>query len=77
MAQRQPEEKTILEQVLKLVTQLTPEEQEIVSEEFFKLQWLRRKLAEAEASLDRGEGISAEEAFAQLEERYKSGKSDK
>jgi hypothetical protein len=70
MAQRNPEGKATLEQVLKLVSQLSPEEQEVLTEEFKKLQCLRQKMAEAAASLDRGEGIPAEKAFAELEERY-------
>ena len=74
MAQRKPEEKTTLDQVLKLVTQLTPEEQGILSEEFAKLQRLRHKCAEAEASLDRGEGIPAEEVFAEFEAEYERRK---
>jgi hypothetical protein len=73
MAQRKPEEQNTFDQVLKLVENLTPEAQEQLVEEM-KLQWLRRELGEAEAQLRRGEGIPAEEAFALLEERYKSRK---
>jgi hypothetical protein len=71
MAQRRSDEKTTLEEVLKLATQLTPEEQDFLADEFSKLQRLRHKLAAAEASLDRGEGIPAVEAFDRLEKRYK------
>jgi hypothetical protein len=69
MAQRKPEEKTTLDQVLRLVSQLTPEDQQLLSEEFAKLQELRRRCAEAEASLDRGEGIPAEVVLEELRER--------
>jgi hypothetical protein len=78
MAQRKPEEKATLEQVLELASQLSPEEQRVLTEEFQKLQWLRQKMAEAAAaSLDRGEGIPAEKAFAELEERYRRRKAGK
>lgn len=70
MAQRKPKEETTLQQVMRLVTQLRPEEQEQVIEEL-KLQWLRREIKKAEDELDRGEGIPAEQVFAELEERYK------
>ncbi len=77
MAQRKPEEKTTLDQVLRLVSQLTPEEQQILSEEFSKLLELRRKCAQAEASLDRGEGIPVEEVFAEFEAEYEGRKANK
>lgn len=77
MAQRKPEEKATLDEVLILACQLSPEDQAVISEEFEKLQWLRRKMAEAESSLDRGEGIPAEQAFAELEERYRRKKAGK
>jgi hypothetical protein len=70
VAQRKPEEQNIFDQVLKLVENLTPEAQEQLIEEM-KLQWLRRELGKSEEQFRRGEGIPAEEAFAQLEERYK------
>lgn len=76
MAQGKPEDKNTFDQVLKLVENLTPEAQEQLVEEM-KLQWLRRELGKAEEQLRRGEGIPAEEAFAQLEERYKGRKADK
>lgn len=69
MAQRKPEEKVTIDQVLKLVSQLTPEDQQILSEEFSKLQELRRRCAEAEASLDRGEGIPGEVVLEKLRQR--------
>lgn len=77
MAQRKPEETTTLDQVLRLVSQLTPEDQQILSEEFSKLQELRRRCAEAEASLDRGEGIPAEEVFDRLEKKYQRMKAER
>ena len=76
MAQRKHEEQTTFDQVLKLVENLTPEAQEQLIEEM-KLQWLRCELGKAEEQLRRGEGRPAEEAFAQLEERYQQRKSDK
>jgi len=64
----QPKEKPTVEQLLKLVDQLTPEEQEALAEEM-KLKRLRRMLAEAEASLDRGEGIPGEVVLEELRQR--------
>lgn len=64
MAQRNPQERSIFEKVIELASQLSTEEQAMLTEEFLKLQRLRQKLAAAECSLERGEGISAEEAFA-------------
>lgn len=75
MAQRKPEEQPTLDQVLKLVNQLSPEEQEKVSEEL-KLQWLRRELGKSEDELRRGEGIPAEEVFAELEAEYERRKAN-
>lgn len=69
MAQRQPEEKTTLDQVLKLADQLTPEEQEQLVEQM-KLHWLRRALAEGEESYKRHGGIPAEEVFRRLRDRH-------
>jgi hypothetical protein len=43
VAQRKPEEKTTLEQVINLANQLAPEEQEQLVERI-KLQWLRRAI---------------------------------
>jgi hypothetical protein len=67
MAQPKPERISV-EELLKLVDQLSAEEQEHMVEEM-KLKWLRRELAKAEESLDRGEGIPAEIVFAELKER--------
>ncbi len=68
MAQRKPEEKTTMDQVLKLADQLTPEEQEQLVEQL-KLQWLRRALEDGEESLKRNGGIPADEVFAELQQR--------
>lgn len=73
MAQRKPEEKTTLDQVLKLADQLTPEEQEQLVEEM-KLQWLRRALDEGEESIRQHGTRPAEEVFAELKERYERRK---
>jgi hypothetical protein len=72
MAQPKPERISV-EELLKLVDQLSAEEQEHMVEEM-KLKWLRRELAKAEESLDRGEGIAADVVFAELKERYKGRK---
>lgn len=69
MAQRKSEQETTLQQVMRLASQLTPEEQDQVIEEL-KLQWLRRETQKAEDELSRGEGRPAEEVFAKLIERY-------
>lgn len=60
-----------LNRVLKLVDQLSPEEQECLAEEM-KLHWLRREIQKGEAELDRGEGIPAEQVIAELRERNKA-----
>jgi hypothetical protein len=69
-------EQSTLDQVLRLVHELSPYEQERVSEEL-KLQWLRRERGKAEEELRRGEGIPAEEVFAELEAEYARRKADK
>ncbi|CAN5688010.1 hypothetical protein BH10CYA1_BH10CYA1_03900 [soil metagenome] len=66
MAQRKPEEKATLDQVLKLADQLTPEEQDELMEEL-KLQWLRRAIGEAEKSVAEGRVHSLEEVEARLD----------
>lgn len=75
MAQRKPEETTTFEQVLKLVENLSPEEQEQLVEEM-KLQWLRKAMDEAEESIKQHGTIPAEEVFSRLEERYKRRKAE-
>lgn len=66
MAQRKPEEKATLEQVLKLADQLTPEEQDKLMDEL-KLQWLRRAIGEAEKSVAEGRVHTLEEVEARLD----------
>ena len=70
MAQRKPEEKTTLDQVLKLADQLTPEEQDQLVEQM-KLQWLRRAADQAEESLAQGKVYSEEEVMAFLDEHHR------
>ncbi len=67
MALPQPEEKTTKDQVLRLVSQLTPESQEEVIEEL-KLQWLQRELQKGIDQADRGEVVEGDEVFRQLRE---------
>lgn len=70
MAQPNPDEKkSTLEQVLTLVSELTPDEQAHVLEEL-KLQGLRRKLEKADESAANGKVRPAEEVFGKLEEKY-------
>jgi hypothetical protein len=68
MAQRRSEDKQELEEAMKLVNRLSPEDQEQVVREI-KVQWLCRELKKAEDSLDRGEGIPTEEGLAELRQR--------
>jgi len=61
-------ERDSVEKVLKLFEQLSPEGQEQLVEEM-QLRWLRREMAKAEESLERGELLNGEEVFRQLRER--------
>lgn len=77
MAQREPEEQTTFDQVLKLVENLTPEAQEQLVEEM-KLQWLRQAIDQAEVSLAQGKVVSQAELDnrldairAEIQERHK------
>jgi hypothetical protein len=78
MAQRKPEGKISLEQVLKQAVQLTPEDQEQLVEQI-KLQWLRRALRDGEESLRKDGGLPAEVVIEELrqraEERLRKSKS--
>ena len=65
MAQRKPEERTTLDQVLKLADQLTPEEQDKLVDEL-KLAWLRRAIAEGEESIRQQGTRDAEEVFSEV-----------
>jgi hypothetical protein len=67
MAQQKPERAKI-DEMLRIVDQLTPEEHDKLDEEM-KLQWLRRALDEGEESLRLHGGIPAEEVFKRLRER--------
>lgn len=69
MAQQKPERRSV-EEILKLVEQLTPEEYDRFQDEIGR-QWLRREIGKGEESLERGGGRPAEEVFAELEERYR------
>lgn len=67
MSQAKPERVSV-EEVLNLVVQLTPEEQEQLVEEM-KLHWLRREITKAEDSIEKDGGIPSNEVFRQLQER--------
>jgi hypothetical protein len=69
MAQPKPEEKTTLDQVLKLVDQLSAEEQEQLVEKM-KLEWLRKEIQKGIDQADRGEMIDGDVVFAELKQRY-------
>jgi hypothetical protein len=70
MAQPEPEDKATLAQVLKLVQQLSPTEQEELVQETIKLQELRRELMIGVEQLQRGEKVSGEQVFRELRERH-------
>jgi hypothetical protein len=65
MAQRKPDEKATLHQVLELADQLSPEEQEQLVEEM-KLHWLRRAVDEGEQSSRLHGTRPVEEVMAEL-----------
>jgi hypothetical protein len=67
MAQRKAEESIKVQQVLKLVDELTPEERDAVMYQL-KLQDLRREIQKGIDSSDRGDVYSEEEAWARLDE---------
>ncbi|NOJ28146.1 MAG: hypothetical protein DA330_09075 [Nitrososphaera sp.] len=64
----QPKEKPTVEQVLKLVEELTAEEREQV-QQALNVRAIRERLIQAEESIARGEGIPAEVVLAELKER--------
>jgi predicted transcriptional regulator len=74
MAQPKPEDRTTLDQVLKLVDQLSPEQQEELIDKV-KLQWLQQEVQKGIDQADRGELIDGDVVFAELKQRYQS-KSD-
>lgn len=69
MAQPKPDERTTLDQVLKLVDQLSPEEQEQLIEGM-KLRWLQQEVQKGIDQADRGELIDGDVVFAELKQRY-------
>lgn len=70
MAQRKPEEQVTLNQVLKLVDQLSPDEQQELCDTLTKLQRLREDLKVGVQELERGEGIPGEQVFQELRARH-------
>ncbi len=73
----QPKKKPSLNQVLKLVDQLSSDEQRQLGEAFNKLQELRTAVDAGVEQLEQGLGIPAAEAFQQLRERYQNKASNK
>ena len=69
MAQPKPDEKVSLASVIKLVEQLSPDEQLKLVQEI-KQQELRRELMIGVEQLNRGEKISGEQVFQELRERH-------
>lgn len=65
----QPKEKPTVEQVLKLVEELTPEEREQVLDEMNQYQELRRNIQIGLEQARRGELIDGDEVFRLLRER--------
>lgn len=68
MAQPKPEDKATLDQILKLVDQLTPDEQVQLVDEV-KLQWLQHELQKGIDQADQGEVVDGEAVFKQMRER--------
>jgi hypothetical protein len=69
MAQRKPEEKTTVDQVLRLVHQLTPEEQSQLLDQL-KFEDLRREIRKGIEASQRGEVISLEELNRRLDAKH-------
>jgi hypothetical protein len=69
MAQPKPDEKVSLASVIKLVEQLSPEEQLKLVQEIKQLE-LRRELMIGVEQLNRGEKTSGEQVFQKLRERH-------
>ncbi len=65
----QPKEKPTVEQVLKLVEELTPEEREQVLDEMNRYQELRRNIQIGLEQAERGELVDGDEVFRLLRER--------
>ena len=66
MAQRKPDPQTTFDQVLKLVADLAPDEQDKLVEEM-KLQWLRRALDEGEKDSGAGKVLTLDQMEKRLE----------
>jgi predicted transcriptional regulator len=66
MAQPKPDQTSKLSQVLKLVDQLTPEEQQELLEQL-KLEDLRREIRKGIEASERGEVYTEEEVLAHLD----------
>lgn len=73
MAQRTPDEETTLDQVLKLVDKLTPEDQGRLIDYLDHLE-LKREIQIGIDDVRAGRLVDGEEAFAKLKERYRSDK---
>ncbi len=70
MSQRKPEDNVKVQQVLKLVDELTPEERDEVLYQL-KLEDLRREIQKGIDSAERGELYSEKEVMAYLDEHHK------
>ena len=66
MAQRKPEEQAAFDQVLKLVHQLTAQEQQQLLDQL-KLEDLRREIRKGIEASERGEVCTEEEVLAHLD----------
>jgi hypothetical protein len=71
MAQQKPEEYVTLDQVLKLVDQLSTKEQEQLVERM-KLEWLRKEVHKGIEQANRGELIDGDVVFGELKQRYQN-----
>ncbi len=71
MSHAEKENKLTVSQVLKLVNQLSPEEQEQLVEQM-KLEWLKREVQKGTDELDRGEYVNGEELLEELRVRAES-----
>ena len=69
MAQRKPEEQTTVDQLLKLVHQLTAQEQQQLLEQL-KLEDLRREIRKGIEASERGEVVSLEELNQRLDAKH-------
>lgn len=73
MARHKPEEQTSIDQVLKLVEQLSPEVREEVLDRL-KLDELRKEIQKGIDSCERGELFPAEQVFAELKQNIAARK---